>query len=297
MSDRDAQDSSRAPDDARERALDHDHDRAHRPIGVFDSGVGGLTVVRALRERLPNERLLYLGDTARVPYGTKSAESVRRYAAQATRQLVARGIKALVVACNTASAVALDVLRELHAPLPVLGVIEGGARAAVSASRIRHVAVLATEGTVRGHAYGEAIRRLDPAVRVDEISASLLVALAEEGWTDGALVDAIVQRVLEPLAAGAGSTPDCVVLGCTHFPLLADPIRRALPPAVKLIDSAGTTAALLHERLGETAMLRTGTGSPPIAFLATDDPERFARVGSAFLGLSIGAGDVERIDL
>lgn len=267
------------------------------PIAVFDSGVGGLTVVRALRERLPHEHLLYLGDTARVPYGTKSAESVQRYSAQATHHLVARGVKALVVACNTASAVALDALREAHAPLPVVGVIEGGARAAVASSRARRIAVLATEGTVARRAYGNAIRGIDPDAHVEEIAASLFVALAEEGWTTGPIVDAIVQRVLAPLHTHADAAPDCVVLGCTHFPLLADAIRRALPAATTLIDSASTTAAMLGDALDEAGLLRPGALPGRLSFLATDDPDRFARVGAAFLGVRIGAHEIESVDL
>jgi len=169
------------------------------PIGIFDSGVGGLTVLRAVRERLPRERFLYLGDTARLPYGTKSAESVRRYSLQAADLLLNRGIKYLLVACNTASAVALDALRERYAPLPVMGVIDPGAEAACAASRSRQIAVVATEGTIRGGAYQRSINARMPDALVVGRACSLFVALAEEGWTDGPIVEAVARRYLDEL--------------------------------------------------------------------------------------------------
>lgn len=279
-----------------ERPADTRHDA--RPIGVFDSGVGGLTVLRALRERLPGESLLYLGDTARVPYGTKSAESVRRYALQATQHLVDRGVKALVVACNTASALALDALAERHATLPVLGVVEPGARAAAELARHGEIVVLATEGTVARRAYGDAIRRLAPNARVRELACSLFVALAEEGWMDDEIVETVARRYLAPLLdVPLAATPSCVVLGCTHFPLLAEPLRRLLPPTTTWIDSASTTADALLEELESRALLRSSAIAPELRFLVSDDPGRFARVGSRFLGLPIDEDGVERVDL
>jgi glutamate racemase len=211
--------------------------RAELPIGVFDSGVGGLTVLRAIRAALPNESAVYLGDTARVPYGTKSRDSVLRYSLQASTELVRRGIKLLVVACNTASALSLPELRARLTPLPVLGVVEPGAAAAVAAStRQRHL-VLATEATVAQRAYTRAIRGLAPAAAVEELACSLFVALAEEGWTDGEVAAAAARAYL----AGVGSRPeaeqpDTVILGCTHFPLLAREIRAALGPVPSVVD-------------------------------------------------------------
>src|SRR6185436_14060874 len=212
--------------------------RNDRPVGVFDSGVGGLTVLRALVANLPHEDFLYLGDTARLPYGTKSPATVARYSVRAAEGLAQRGIKALVVACNTASATALPALRERFPDLPVIGVIEPGARAACESSTSGRIAVLATEGTVQGGAYERAIQALRPDAQVTQVACQVFVALAEEGWSEGAAVDAVVQRYLAHLDARV----DTVVLGCTHFPLLADAIARQLGPTRRIVDSAATTA-------------------------------------------------------
>jgi glutamate racemase len=267
------------------------------PIGVFDSGVGGLTVLRALRRRLPAESLIYLGDTARVPYGTKSDASIVRYASQATDHLVSRGVKMLVVACNTASAVSLDPLRDRFAPLPVIGVVEPGAEAAVAASSRRHLLVLATESTVRRHAYAQAIHRLAPDARVDEQACSLFVALAEEGWTEGAVPESVARTYLTPPMTGSGDGPDTVVLGCTHFPLLEGAIRTALGPGTTVVDSATTTAEAVARELASRDLLNSRDGEGALTLLATDGPDRFAVVGSRFLGQSIDAGHVEVVDL
>lgn len=283
---------------------------ATAPIGVFDSGVGGLTVLNALQSVLPHENFIYLGDTARLPYGTKSPETVVRYAVQAADELVARGVKALVVACNTAAAAALAALRERFEDLPVIGVIEPGARAACAASVTGRIAVLATEGTVRGGAYQQAIARLRPDAEVSALACQLFVALAEEGWTEGAVVDAAAARYLQATFAGNSSgatlTPDTVVLGCTHFPLLRHAIASAVGPRVQLVDSAATTAAatrellagadlLIAESSGENAGSQRGPGV--VRFLATDSAARFASVGGRFLGRAIGADEIELIDL
>ena len=191
-----------------------------RPIGVFDSGMGGLTVLRALIARLPHEHFVYLGDTARLPYGTKSAETVQAYALQATRLLIDEGVKMLVIACNTASSVALYLLQEAWEGVPVMGVIEPGARAGAAATRNRRIAVIATEGTVKGGAYARAIQRLLSDAVVVQQPCQVFVALAEEGWTDSPVTHAAADRYLAPLFSGA-SAPDTLVLGCTHFPVLA----------------------------------------------------------------------------
>jgi glutamate racemase len=274
--------------------------RPDAPVGVFDSGVGGLTVLAALRARLPGERFLYLGDTARLPYGTKSGETVVRYALQAADALVARGVKALVVACNTASSVALPAIAAGHPGLSVTGVVEPGAQAACEATRLGHVAVLATEGTIRGGAYQRAIARLRPAVRVEGVACPMFVALAEEGWNDGAIAEAVAHRYLDPLfAAGAptAGAPDVLVLGCTHFPLLVAPIRAAIGAQVRIVDSAATTAASVAARLAADRMLAAQGSAAATRFLATDGTQRFARVGSAFLGVPIDPADVELVDL
>lgn len=265
-------------------------------IGVFDSGVGGLTVLRSLRERLPRERFVYLGDTARLPYGTKSPESIRRYSIQAAGILRARGIKCLVVACNTASAVALEALRERFAPLPVLGVLEPGAIAACRATRNGRIAVIATEGTVRGGAYQAAIRRCRPDAQVLARACPLFVALAEEGWTDDGIVEAVAHRYLDGLFHG-DQAPDTLVLGCTHFPVFAPVLARLLGPGVTIVDSAGTTAEALAALLAGRGLQAAATATGGFSLLATDGAERFARVGSVFLGRAVAAADVELVDI
>jgi glutamate racemase len=263
------------------------------PIGVFDSGVGGLTVLRALIADLPQEDFLYLGDTARLPYGTKSPETVARYSVRAAEALVARGIKALVVACNTASATALPALRERFPTLPVIGVIEPGARAACEASASGRIAVLATEGTVKGGAYCAAIEALRPDAHVTQIACQIFVALAEEGWSEGEAVDAVSERYLAHLDARV----DTVVLGCTHFPLLAGAIARQLGSARRVVDSAATTARATTATLSARHLLAPATRAGTLRLMATDSPERFARVGARFLGSSIDTKAVEAIDL
>lgn len=265
-------------------------------IGVFDSGVGGLTVLRALRARLPEENLLYLGDTARLPYGTKSARSVLRYALQATRILDKRGIKMLVIACNTATAYALDALAENHPGLPVVGVIAPGARAACTISRSGRIGVLATESTVRARAYQSAIATLRPEAEVHALASPLLVAMAEEGWLVGEVPKAIVEHYSQPLRDKfAGQGFDCLVLGCTHFPVLAETFRAVIGPDVALVDSAQTTAEEVARVLDERNQRRAGSGRT--AFLATDDIERFARVGGVFLGAALAPQQIELVDL
>jgi glutamate racemase len=268
-------------------------------IGVFDSGVGGLTVLRALRGVLPDADFLYLGDTARLPYGTKSPETVERYALQAAAVLVDRGVDALVVACNTASSVALEALDARGPGLPVVGVVEPGARAAAEATVTGEVAVVATESTVRGGAYQRALARLRPDIRVRTRACSVLVALAEEGWTRGTVAEAAAHAYLDdwfgPTAAAA--RPDTLVLGCTHFPMLVDTLRAVVGPGVTLVDSATTTAAALCARLGRRPAAAGAAPVGTLAFLATDGPERFAAVGSRFLGEPLRPGQLELVDL
>jgi glutamate racemase len=277
-------------------------DRA-APIGVFDSGVGGLTVLAALRARLPTEHFVYLGDTARLPYGTKSGETVVRYALQASEALVERGIKALVVACNTATAAALPALRERFPGLPVIGVVEPGAEAACAATRSGRIAVIATEGTVRGGAYQQAILRGRPDADVAALPCQLFVALAEEGWASGPVVDAAIRAYLEPLfaqpagAAVGSPRPDVLVLGCTHFPMLRAALADFVGDGVTLVDSAVTTATAVEATLAARGLLRGAGPRGAVQLLATDGVERFARVGGRFLGEPIAPADVTLIDL
>jgi glutamate racemase len=266
------------------------------PIGVFDSGVGGLTVLKALRDELPAEDLIYLGDTARLPYGTKSPTSISRYACQATSLLQQRNIKLLVVACNTASAVALDALREQMHPLPVIGVVEPGASAAVAARPGGRHLVLATEATVRLGAYRRAILKLDPQAHVQELACEMLVSLAEEGWNEGAIAAAIVDRYLAELGERAADA-DSVILGCTHFPLLREPITAAFDDSVSVVDSAGTTADVARGLLESLDLANDSGHAGSLTLLATDGATRFARVGGWFLGADLSAGDVTLVDL
>ena len=264
------------------------------PIGVFDSGVGGLTVLKAIQEALPNENLIYLGDTARLPYGTKSPASIERYATQAAAKLQEQGIKLLVVACNTASAVALGALREAMAPLPVVGVVEPGASAAVLAHPGGRHLVLATEATVRLGAYSRAIEDRDPDASVREHACEMLVSLAEEGWSDGDIARAIVKRYLDE---ADGHDPDTIILGCTHFPLLKDTIQDVVDAGVMLVDSASTAADVVRAALVDDGTMRDSDQPGTLRLLATDGATRFARVGGQFLGHDLSYSDVELVDL
>lgn len=267
-------------------------------IGVFDSGVGGLTVLNALRQALPEEHLVYLGDTARVPYGTKSALSVKRYAEQAVCALKQYPIKAVVVACNTASAMALEHLQARYPGLPVLGVIEPGAEAACRASRHGHIGVIATEGTINNQAYQKAILERRTEARVRGQACSLFVALAEEGWHQGELVEKIVHRCLQPLLAGdSGFAIDTLVLGCTHFPTLSRAIAAVAGEGVQLVDSAQTTADAVRAELAQRGLLNHSGKPGNITFLVTDGPERFARVAANFFSEPVDTGMVELVDI
>jgi glutamate racemase len=271
---------------------------ADAPIGVFDSGVGGLTVLKALVSELPREQFVYLGDTARLPYGTKSPETVARYALQAAEALAGYGVKCLVIACNTASAVGLPAVSEAIRDVPVIGVIEPGAEAACLASRSGHIAVIATEGTVRGGAYQDAIVRRRSDARVSALPAPLFVALAEEGLCRGPIAESVARHYLEPLFNSPAGVPrpDTLVLGCTHFPMLTDAIRAVAGPEVGIVDSAETTARYVRQTL-ESQNLGSGAKEGGLRLLATDAADRFARIGGRFLERPIRPHEVELIDL
>lgn len=269
---------------------------AGAPLGVFDSGLGGLTVVRALRAALPNEEIVYLGDTARVPYGTKGPATVTRYALACANHLVARGVKAIVIACNTVSAVAPERLR-VELDLPVLGVIEPGARAAAEATRAFKVGVLATAGTIASGAYPRAIAAASTRVETFGQAAPLLVPLAEEGWTEGEVPRLAARRYLEPLArAGV----DVVVLGCTHYPLLYPVIeaeaKALLGPQVTIIDSARAVAREVAGFLESRSLVRDASHGPgSVKLLVTDLPKSFDQTASRFLGSEVEGA--EQVDL
>jgi glutamate racemase len=265
------------------------------PLGVFDSGLGGLTVVRALRARCPEEDIIYLGDTARVPYGTRSPETVTRYALGCARVLTSRGVKAIIVACNTVSAVALDMLR-IELDRPILGVILPGARAAVAASRGETIGVLGTTGTIASGAYPRAVASLSTRTEVRGNAAPLLVALAEEGWTDGEVPRLVARRYVEPLIAARAR---CIVLGCTHFPLLRAPIEAEAAALsggpVAIVDSASATAEEVAEFLAERSQFAARPRRGSLTLLVTDLPKSFAEIATRFLGEPVG--DVTQIDL
>mgnify|MGYP001549415536 CR=1 FL=1 len=264
-------------------------------IGIFDSGMGGLTVMRALKQRLPGESFLYLGDTARLPYGTKSGDTVTRYAVQAASALMKRKVKMLVVACNTASAVALPALEEMFAPMPVGGVIVPGAEAAGATAPEGPIASIATEGTVKGGAYVRAIEDHGRSIPVIQQACSLFVSIAEEGLVEGDIAEAIARRYIEPLLA-AVPKPKALVLGCTHFPALKTAISAVAGRDVALVDSAEITALAVETILREANLLGSDEPAPP-HFLATDAPDRFSRVGEIFLGTPIDPEAVELVDL
>ena len=259
--------------------------RGEQPIGVFDSGIGGLTVVSALRQLLPNERIHYLGDTARVPYGGKSAATVERYSLELTGMLLEEKCKAIVVACNTASALALTAL-EARLPVPVVGVIRPGAEAAVAATRNRHIGVIGTRATIKSGAYERAIRVLDPEVQVSARPCPLFVPLIEEGWLEGEITDGVVRQYLQPLV-DAGI--DTLVLGCTHYPLLRDTLAKFLGNAVRLVDSAENCARAVAQLL-EKENLRAGPKPEggELAVGLTDPPDVFLEVARRTLQLEIG---------
>jgi glutamate racemase len=265
--------------------------QANRPIGVFDSGLGGLTVVHALTKALPQESILYFGDTARVPYGPKSPETVRRYVAEASAFLVSRGVKMVVLACNTATAHAYNALRGLL-PVPSLGVIEPGARAAVEATRTGRIGVIGTAGTIASGAYDLAVRRKLPDARVYAQPCPLFVPLVEEGWTDTEATRLVAEAYLHPLRE---VDVDVLILGCTHYPLLADVIGDTLGQSIRLVDSGEETARDVQRILAAENLLADGSVPPKHHFVCSDSPLRFREVGSRFVGDMIR--EVERVDV
>ncbi len=250
------------------------------PLGVFDSGIGGLTVAHAIFERLPNESVVYFGDTARVPYGPKSPETVRRYSGEILHYLLRRGVKMVVVACNTSTAHALDDLRQ-RAPVPVIGVIEPGATAAVAATRSGRIGVIGTAGTIASGAYERAIKALRPDATAVSQACPLFVPLIEEGWFDHPATELVAREYLEPLLA---ADVDVLVLGCTHYPLIKPLLGRVLGPTVRLIDSAQETAAEVVRRLAAGGLAVSDPQRVTHEFVVSDDEPHFRNVGARFLG-------------
>ncbi|MEA3363466.1 MAG: glutamate racemase [Thermodesulfobacteriota bacterium] len=262
----------------------------YRAIGIFDSGVGGLTVLKEIAHLLPGENLIYLGDTARVPYGTKSVETVQRYALEAAEFLVDQGVKLLVVACNTASAVALPALRERF-QLPVIGVIEPGARRAAK-SLNRRIGVIGTDGTINSDRYPEAIHALLPDAQITSVSCPLFVPLAEEGWAEHEIARLTAVEYLQPLLA---AQIDTLVLGCTHYPLLRHTLERVLGSGVTMVDSAEETAKSVQQLFCQQGLTNPEHGGRR-EFFVTDVPTRFKRVGQTFLKADLVRVEQVQID-
>jgi glutamate racemase len=248
-----------------------------RPIGIFDSGVGGLTVMKEVMRYLPGENIIYFGDTARIPYGVRSAETVERYSFENASFLVSKGIKALVVACNTSSAISLDLLRR-EFPIPVIGVVEPGARAAVAKAGSKKVAVIGTETTINSRAYERAIKAIDQSVEVTGFACPLFVPLIEEGWLDGEIVNLTARKYLSPISPDRTGV---IVLGCTHYPMISNVIAEIT--GMPLIDSAVETAREVRSILADKGLLRHEGNTPEMQFYVTDFPEKFVITGEKFL--------------
>lgn len=261
-------------------------------IGVFDSGMGGLTVLKALRASLPQESFIYLGDTARLPYGTKSPDTVKEYAMQMARILVERRIKALVIACSTATTAALPHLQSMLKDIPVLGVVAPGAAAAVAATKNQRIVVLATETTIASRAYQDLIVQSLPQATISARACSVLVALAEEGMVDNSVAaEALKHYLRDP------QDEDTVLLGCTHFPAFKESLVRLLPNGVTIVDSGQATAHYLRNLLESRQLLNQASGSKPtVHYLVTDSVARFQRVGESFLGERLDLDDIELVD-
>lgn len=255
-----------------------------KPIGVFDSGIGGLTVVHALTKRLPHENIVYFGDTARVPYGPKSPLVIREYAAQDVDFLISKDVKMVVVACNTVSGVALDVVTK-HAKVPVVGVIIPGSGAAVAATKKKRVGIIGTIATVNSKAYTNAIRDLDKEVEVFSQPCPLFVPLAEEGWTNHKVTELVAKEYLFPLKL---EKIDTLILGCTHYPILRDAIKTAIDGNVTLIDSGEATAVEVERILDENNFRNPSKLKPHLQFFVSDVPAKFTEIGERFLGQKMG---------
>lgn len=259
------------------------------PIGIFDSGVGGLTVMKEIISLLPNESIMYLGDTARVPYGVRSPETVMRYSYECARFLMSMNIKLLVVACNTSSSLSLDLIRG-KLPVPVVGVIDPGARAVAAMTRSKRVAVIGTEATIRSGSYDRAIKSIDSSIEVFAVACPLFVPLVEEGWLEGEVVNLTAERYLSDIRRDGA---DALVLGCTHYPMIKRVIAGVT--GIPLIDSAIETSKEVRDILVRQAMVRTGGKRPVREFFVTDSPEKFISTGEKFLGQKIT--DITMTDL
>ncbi|QQR79465.1 MAG: glutamate racemase [Deltaproteobacteria bacterium] len=262
-------------------------------IGIFDSGIGGLTVLREIQKKLPKENIVYLGDTARVPYGTKSAETVTLYSMHNVNFLLQKNVKMIVVACNTASAFALPSLQKKYS-LPILGVIEPGSEVAIQKTKSGHIGVIGTEGTIRSQAYQNTLSKLRSDLQISATACPLFVPLAEEGWITGEVPEKIAATYFEKLKQ-AIHTIDTLILGCTHYPLLKSTIQKVVGPEVVLIDSAEATAFYTEKILKEKNLLNTVLENGKVSFYVTDSAEKFKNVGELFLKQHIS--EVEHVSI
>lgn len=250
------------------------------PIGIFDSGIGGLTVLKELRRELPLEDVVYFGDTAHLPYGTKSKETITRFSLDNVRFLRAQGAKMVVVACNTATSLCLDVLKERF-DVPIIGVIEPGARQALSLTRNGRIGIIGTKATIGSGSYEACLKRLDPAAKVYSQACPLFVPLVEEGWLDGEITQKVARTYLEPLKS---FKIDTLILGCTHYPLLARTIQKTMGPKVRLVNSAEETAKEARQLIVRLKLRREGRPAQQSRFYVSDEPEQFRVQGERFLG-------------
>ena len=262
-----------------------------KPIGIFDSGVGGLTVVKEIFRQLPRENIVYFGDTARVPYGIKSDKLVTKFSIQNTRFLSTFDIKLLVVACNTASAVSLEALGQKFS-FPIIGVIEPGARAALQWSKNKRIGIMGTEATIASQSYEKLIAGADPSTQTFSQACPLFVPLVEEGWIEGEITSAVVKKYLEPLKR---RSVDTLILGCTHYPLLKLLLEKEMGPGVTFINSAKEVVAKVGEVLGDKRLRRTGGEPPTRRYYVSDIPTRFVKIGKRFLGEDISP--VEQVEI
>jgi len=263
-----------------------------RPIGVFDSGLGGLTVVKELMAQLPNENIVYFGDTARLPYGTRSRETIIKYSIQCIRFLLTQNIKAVVIACNTASSMALETVKEVF-DLPIIGVVEPGAAHAVKATRNGKVGIIGTEATVQSGSYARAIARLNPGIHTRSVACSLFVPIVEEGWSDTRIAYLVAERYLAPLKEWGADT---LILGCTHYPLLMNTISKVMGPHVTLINPAVSTVHEVKRILEQGDMLNDNHNQPQYRYYVSDFSQKFKQIGSRFLNREIiyaGKVDIE----
>ena len=261
-----------------------------RPIGIFDSGLGGLTVVRELRQRLPSESIVYFGDMARLPYGTKSRAQIQRFSIENTHFLIQRGIKALVVACNSSSSAAFPLLKRRFR-LPMVSVVEPAVEEALERTRNRKVGIIGTAATVESRVYEKALRRKNSGIKVYGQSCPLFVPLVEEGWLEGGVTERVVEKYLRPLVRKG---IDTLILGCTHYPLLVERIREVVSKRVELVDSAGPTVERLTSLLESKGLLYAGERRPRFQIFTSDLPRNFVRVGERFLGKKLPSIQVTR---